>query len=81
MYYTAEVYLDGKRIGKRIYAPYQLDITSFLKQGTNEILIHVTPGQLNKFIGNAKNGDAKYKQFKGKEDQVSVSWVNWSGGD
>ena len=68
--YTAEVYLNGKLIGKRIYAPYQLDITSFLKQGTNEIAIHITPGQLNKFIGNAKNGDIKYRQFKGKEDQI-----------
>jgi len=68
--YTAAVYLNGRLVGKRIYSPYQLDITSFLKQGTNEITIHVTPGQLNKFIGSAKNGDIKYRQFKNKEDQI-----------
>lgn len=68
--FTAEVYINGKFAGKRIYSPYQLDITSFLHQGTNEIEVHVTSGQLNGFIGKAKNGDARYKQFKGKESQV-----------
>ena len=68
--FTAEVYINGKLAGKRIYAPYELDITAFLQQGTNQIEVHVTPAQLNDFIGKAKNGDARYKQFKGKEDQL-----------
>jgi hypothetical protein len=68
--YTADVYLNGQLVGKRIYSPYVLDITSFLKQGNNEITIHVTPGQLSGFIGKANNGDIKYRQFKGKEDQL-----------
>ncbi|MBN1185193.1 MAG: glycosyl hydrolase family 2 [Bacteroidales bacterium] len=68
--YTAEVHLNGQLVGKRIYAPYLLDITSFLKQGTNEITVHLTPGQLNGFIGKANNGDIKYKQFRGKNSQI-----------
>jgi hypothetical protein len=68
--FTAEVYINEKFAGKRIYAPYMLDITSFLMPGTNHIEVRVTPGQLNGFINNAKNGDRKYAQFKGKEDQV-----------
>jgi hypothetical protein len=70
VYFTAEVYINGKFAGKRIFAPYLLDITSFLAQGTNKIEVHVTTGQLNGFIGKAKSGDSHYKQFKNKEDQL-----------
>lgn len=68
--FTAEVFINGKPAGKRIFAPYLLDVTSFLQSGTNLLEVHVTPGQLNGFIGNAKNGDKRYAQFKGKEDQA-----------
>ena len=70
MSYTADVTINDKYIGKRIFTPYIFDITSFLKPGANTIQVQVTPGQLNDFIGKAKSGDARYKQFKGKEDQV-----------
>jgi hypothetical protein len=70
VYFTAEVIINGKPAGKRIFAPYLLNITSLLQKGPNYIEVHVTTGQLNGFIGKAKNGDSKYKQFKGKEDQV-----------
>ena len=68
--FTAEVYINDKFAGKRIFAPYMLDITSFLIQGNNKIEVRVTPGQLNGFIGKAKKGDSQYKQFKNKEDQL-----------
>jgi hypothetical protein len=41
-----------------------------LKQGTNQIEVRVTTGQLNSYIGKAKQGDSRYKQFKNKEDQL-----------
>ena len=68
--FTAEVYLNGKFAGKRIYAPYQLDLITFLIPGINKIEVRITPGQLNGYIGNAKNGDKRYAQFKGKGDQL-----------
>lgn len=68
--YTAEVYVNGNSIGKRIYSPYLFDITSSLKPGTNLIEIQVATAQLNGFIGKAKSGDKKYLQFKGKEEQA-----------
>ncbi len=68
--FTAEVYINGKLAGKRIYSPYMLDITQLLKQGTNQIEVRVTTGQLNGYIGKAKQGDIHYKQFKNKEDQL-----------
>ena len=68
--YTAEIYINGKFAGKKIFAPYLLDITSFLKSGTNSLEIRVTPGQLNGFVGNAKKGDKRYNQFKEKDEQL-----------
>ena len=70
VYFTAEVFINGKFAGKRIFSPYLLDITSLLQKGTNTIEVHVTTGQLNGFIGKAQQGDIHYKQFKGKEDQL-----------
>ena len=32
--------------------------------------VRVTIGQLNGYIGKAKNGDKHYAQFKNKEDQL-----------
>jgi hypothetical protein len=70
VYFAADVYVNGQFAGKRVFAPYTLDLTSFLKPGENKIEVHVTTGQLNGFIGKAKQGDQHYKQFKGKEDQL-----------
>ena len=70
VYFTAEVYINGKFAGKRLFSPYMLDITPFLQQGSNSIEVRVTTGQLNGFIGKANQGDSHYKQFKGKDDQV-----------
>lgn len=70
VYFTAEVFINGKFAGKRIYAPYLLDISSFLQSGTNSIEVHVTPTQLNGFIGLSKKGDKRYSQFKGKENKI-----------
>jgi len=40
------------------------------KKGENKIEVRVTTGQLNGYIGKAKQGDSRYKQFKNKEDQL-----------
>jgi hypothetical protein len=68
--FTAQVYVNGKFVGKRVFAPYLLDISSFLISGMNKVEVRVTTGQLNAFIGKAKRGDVQYKQFKNKEDQL-----------
>jgi alpha-L-rhamnosidase len=67
---VATVFINGKEVGTRIFAPYRLDISSFLTPGNNEIEIRVTTGQLNGFIGKARTGDPHYKQFRNKEDQI-----------
>ncbi len=70
VYHTAEVYLNGKFVGKRIFAPYILDVSKFLMNGTNEIEIRVLPTQLNNFIEQARLGNKHYKQFKKSEGQL-----------
>ncbi|SFF20638.1 glycosyl hydrolase [Spirosoma endophyticum] len=73
VYFTAEVKVNGEAAGKRIYAPYQLDITPYLQAGTNQIEVRVTPTQLNGFIGKAKQGDKRYSEFKNKTDQLMAA--------
>ncbi len=70
VFFTAEVTLNGKTAGRRIFAPYQLDITPFVQAGTNQLEIRVTPTQLNGFIGKARQGDKRYSQFKNTTDQL-----------
>lgn len=70
VYFTAEVSVNGKQAGKRIFAPYELDITSFVKEGENQIVIKVTPTQRNYSIGEALKGNPKYAQFKNLENTL-----------
>jgi hypothetical protein len=42
VYEVAEVWLNGKRIGVSWYRPYRVDITGYLKEGSNELRVDVT---------------------------------------
>jgi len=65
VYATAEVIVNGKKGGKRLWAPYELDITRLLKKGKNTIEIIVTPANRNHYIGEGAKGNHKYIEFKG----------------
>ncbi|WP_435354851.1 glycosyl hydrolase [Emticicia sp. SJ17W-69] len=71
VYHTAEVFINGKFAGKRINAPYILELSEFLQKGQNEIEIKVLPTQLNNFIGQAISGNKHYRQFKKSEGQFT----------
>ena len=45
----AEVYVNGQYAGARVWPPYQLDITSFVRPGTNELLVVVANTLSNRF--------------------------------
>jgi hypothetical protein len=64
VYHTAEVFINGKLAGKRIFAPYTLEISQFLQKGKNDIEIRVLPTKLNYFIGQALAENKHYRQFK-----------------
>ena len=67
VYFTAEVIVNGKQAGKRLFAPYELDITSYISDGENLIEIRVIPTQRNYSIGEALKGNPKYAQYKNLE--------------
>lgn len=45
------------------FSPYELDITSNIREGENQIEIIVTPTQRNYSIGEAIKGNQKYAQY------------------
>lgn len=45
----AEVYLNGKYLGFRLWAPYVMEITENLKEGNNDLSIAVTNSLANKY--------------------------------
>jgi hypothetical protein len=64
VYYDAEVFLNGKNVGKKMWMPYEFDITSLLQIGKNMVEIRVTPTLRNEFIGEGLKGNPKYLRFK-----------------
>jgi len=67
VYFTASVMLNGKEAGRRIFAPYSLEITNLIRIGENNIEIRVTTTRRNGFTGEALKNNPFYKQFQGKE--------------
>ncbi len=70
VYFTAEIFINNKPVGKRLFAPYSFNITSFLQKGENIIEVRITPGQLNGLIGEAKKGNPRYKIFLRNENSL-----------
>jgi len=70
VFFTAEIFVNGQNAGKLIWAPYQADITNFLKLGDNHIEIKIIPTQRNEFIGEGIKNNPKYKNFKSKSNTL-----------
>jgi hypothetical protein len=51
---AAAVYINGKPVGKRIWAPYTFDITKRVKKGTNTVLVEVRNSLANTIEGQTK---------------------------
>ncbi|HRF32660.1 MAG TPA: glycosyl hydrolase [Cyclobacteriaceae bacterium] len=73
VYYTAKVKINGTDAGKMIYAPYQLNITKYLKKGENTVEVEITTSRRNGFVGEAANGNKQYLQFRFKEKTIVPS--------
>ncbi|MDI1294674.1 MAG: glycosyl hydrolase, partial [bacterium] len=53
---VAEVEINGHRAGVAWKAPYQVDITSYLKNGDNQVMVRVANLWVNRLIGDAQPG-------------------------
>ena len=40
--YVAEAWLNGEHLGTRLWAPYRWGTTGLLREGGNELVVHVT---------------------------------------
>lgn len=59
--YVAEVLVNGKSAGKRIWMPYVFTITDYLRQGENTIEIKVKVSDYNAKVRQARDGNPYYK--------------------
>ena len=48
--YAAEVWVNGRAVGARLWPPYTLDVTGYLRPGRNEIRVVVTNTWANQFL-------------------------------
>ena len=68
VHFCAEVRVNGKKAGTRLWAPYRLDITELLKQGKNEITI---------FVSNLASNERRYMLV---EEGRALGWNRyWNG--
>jgi beta-galactosidase/beta-glucuronidase len=45
---TAEVWVNGKRVGERVWEPFRLDVTEYLHPGENRLRIAITNSDSNR---------------------------------
>jgi len=55
----ASVSVNGREIGTVWLAPFQLDITSAVRAGTNELKVSVTNAWVNRLVGDAQPGTVR----------------------
>ena len=58
---TAEVWLNGEKVGERVWEPYQLDVAKYLHPGKNTLKIAVTNSDANR---RAEANVHRYEQRK-----------------
>ena len=63
VYYTAEVYINGKAVGKRIWKPFKFDITDYVQSGENVLEIRVKTSDYNRNVLRGREGDAIFSSI------------------
>ena len=63
VYYTAEVRINGKTVGKRIWKPFRFDITDYVHSGANVLEIRVKSSDYNAKVLRGREGDATFSSI------------------
>ena len=63
VYYTAEVFINDKAVGKRIWKPFRFDITDYVQNGENILEIHVKTSDFNTKVLRGREGDATFSSI------------------
>jgi hypothetical protein len=64
VYYVASLSVNGREVGKRLYAPYLFNVTPYLRNGNNVIEVTVKPSLYNELVKRGLDGDRLFKQLK-----------------
>lgn len=73
VYWTVKIYVNGELAGNKIWRPYTIDVSRFLKPGKNELKLEIQSTKRNEYIGEAEKGNKLYPQFKNKENTLLPS--------
>ena len=63
VYYTAEVSINGKAVGKRIWKPFRFDITDYVQSGENVLEIRLKASDYNAKVRRGREGDATFSSI------------------
>ncbi len=67
--FQAEVWVNGNRAGERVWEPYEIDVTDFIKDGENE------------FVVIASNSAAVERQFMLVDEGMALGWNRYWNDD
>lgn len=70
---AADVRVNGALVGRVRQPPFELDVSSALVAGANDLEVTVTSPLRNRFIGYGATGDPAYAQFAGRPDDVMAA--------
>lgn len=73
----AEVSLNGRPLGVLWKKPFRVDVTDQLKNGPNELEIHVTNLWVNRLIGDAKKMASHGVEFPNGKGAIQ-KWSDWT---
>jgi hypothetical protein len=63
VYFTAEVYINGNAVGKRIWKPFRFDISDYVQSGENVMEIRVKASDYNAKVLRGREGDATFSSI------------------
>lgn len=75
---AAEVWLNGRKAGERVWRPYEIDITDFVRPGANRLLVRIA----NSNAGWLAQGDALYTpgswgmKFRSERERLKTLYPN-----
>jgi hypothetical protein len=70
----ADVWLNGHHLGERCFPPFRYEITSFLRPGTNYLVVEVANALNNRMVGDAKLPPA-YRRTKSNITKAPNAWM------
>lgn len=72
------VFVNNKKVGTLWYAPYLIDVSNFLQQGTNEVKIEVTNNWVNRLIGDEQEpADFEWGNDRADKGRAMKAYPDW----